>query len=487
MTMCRIFIVVYLSMMPLLLFGCVTNTSGSKYSKELNISNTMVVLQQQADLELCRRLQATNEPRWYQVMVREILVQRGKLELCQSNFSLKSAQRAEIIKILKENPIRTERVSKIIRGLGKTDLCRRLQKGQVDWYAYLINNELQQRRECCGGECGATTKIASTMAKNVETKKKDRKNSASIAQQASASTKESSPTKIKDNENQKKIALLGKDDRYGEREIPVEIYFPPGVGRVPLIISQHGSMRDGIRFADGLGRTDEYSSRLIKRGTKAGFAVAVIDAFKGTGVSPNSKARFPRAENYAYQLAAQMLGDPRIDSDNIFYTGFSFGARSVLNSIRDNKIGFRPQWRAIAAAEPGCNAFYKPVKVSFPILILKGGDSHYPVKPCRIYQRLLTRVGNRVSLKVFPDANHFFSKNGQVVDGRAFNGCSDNPVVILKQKKEKYELRFVDGNPTDIRTVIRKCFTNQGGKGKSRDRLNQAVDDVIIFFSEMKK
>ena len=61
-------------------------------------------------------------------------------------------------------------------------------------------------------------------------------------------------------------------------EVLVEISFPKEFsGKLPLIITQHGSTRDGKKMQDGA--TDEYSKRIIKEGTKQGFAVAAIDAF----------------------------------------------------------------------------------------------------------------------------------------------------------------------------------------------------------------
>ena len=42
---------------------------------------------------------------------------------------------------------------------------------------------------------------------------------------------------------------------------------------LPVVITQHGSNRDSMSFPGGEGKTDEYSSRLIKEGTRRGFAV----------------------------------------------------------------------------------------------------------------------------------------------------------------------------------------------------------------------
>ena len=37
-------------------------------------------------------------------------------------------------------------------------------------------------------------------------------------------------------------------------------------------------------------------------------------------------------------------------------------------------------WKAVASAEHGCNIFQKPIKLNFPILIIKGEESHYYIE-----------------------------------------------------------------------------------------------------------
>jgi hypothetical protein len=61
-------------------------------------------------------------------------------------------------------------------------------------------------------------------------------------------------------------------------EVLVEISLPKDIeGKLPVIITQHGSTRDGKKIEDGA--IDEYSKRVIEEGIKQGFAVAAIDAF----------------------------------------------------------------------------------------------------------------------------------------------------------------------------------------------------------------
>ena len=74
---------------------------------------------------------------------------------------------------------------------------------------------------------------------------------------------------------------------------------------------------------------------------------------------------------------------------------------------------YKPSWKALAAAEPDCNAFPEPKWVTYPILILKGKESHYKPKPCETFKTLFNKKGSKVSLKIFEKSNHYFSHNGK--------------------------------------------------------------------------
>ncbi len=263
-------------------------------------------------------------------------------------------------------------------------------------------------------------------------------------------------------------------------EVLVEISFPKKTaGKLPLIITQHGSTRDGKKIQDGA--TDEYSTRIIKEGTKQGFAVAAIDAFYKKPVTANEKTRFPDALNYANELRKILIKDERFDKERFFYTGFSYGAQQVLKTIGAPYNNNNPNaWKAVASAEPGCNLFQKPVKLNFPILIIKGEESHYYVEPCRILEQELLKEGNKVELVNIPKANHFFSTKGEIVQGVAVNGCRYDPVVRMPNGS----FRLHSGAEISRKEARKKCFTKESGKGKNRKKLNEAVNLTITFFKD---
>ena len=263
-------------------------------------------------------------------------------------------------------------------------------------------------------------------------------------------------------------------------EVLVEISFPKKTaGKLPLIITQHGSTRDGKQIQDGA--TDEYSTRIIKEGNKQGFAVAAIDAFYKKPVTANEKTRFPDALNYANELRKILIEDERFDKERFFYTGFSYGAQQVLKTIGAPYNKKNPNaWKAVASAEPGCNLFQKPVKLNFPVLIIKGEESHYYVEPCKILEQELLKKGNKVELVNIPKANHFFSTKGEIVKGVAVNGCRYDPIVRMPDGT----FRLYSGAEISRKEARKKCFTKESGKGKNRKKLNEAVNLTITFFKD---
>ena len=263
-------------------------------------------------------------------------------------------------------------------------------------------------------------------------------------------------------------------------EVLVEISFPKDTkGKLPIIITQHGSTRDGKKIEDGA--IDEYSKRIIEEGTKQGFAVAAIDAFYKKEIKPTDKTLFPNATVYANNLRKILVEDDRFDKNKIFYTGFSYGAEQVLKTIGAPFNSENPKsWKAVVAAEPGCNSFHQPVKLSFPLLLIKGEESHYYIEPCKILEKELLKKGNNVSMVVLPKANHYFSTNGKIGKGIAVNGCRYNPII----RKSDGTQQMYDGSKISKKEARKKCLTSESGKGKNRKKLNEAVKLAVDFFKD---
>ena len=76
--------------------------------------------------------------------------------------------------------------------------------------------------------------------------------------------------------------------------------------------------------------------------------------------------------------------------------------------IEKKYFGKGLSWAGIVAAESACTVFIKPRAFSLPLLVLKGGQSHYTPMPCITMIKLYQNAGAKVELIIFPKSNHFF-------------------------------------------------------------------------------
>lgn len=279
-----------------------------------------------------------------------------------------------------------------------------------------------------------------------------------------------------------KVELYPLRERvFGEMQVPVEIFFPKvGTAPYPLIIHQHGSSRDGFSFEGGIGKTDEHGTRLKQAALSKGYAFAALDAFESKGLRPSDKTKFPNAANYARQLRNLLLAKySNLNPKNTFYTGFSYGGDSVMNQLYPPQ---RAGWTALVAAEPSCNLVAQPSPMPYPLLILKGTESHYYPIACQLVVERHLKIGNPVKLSLFEGGNHYFSLNGEIIyNGIAFNGCSKNPIFRVRGVLRRYDGTLIQQED------IQKCFTQESGKGQSRELLDNAIAQTIAFFEKHKR
>ena len=303
---------------------------------------------------------------------------------------------------------------------------------------------------------------------------------------ASYDTKSFSDIKVKiiKKQNIEVIKFQMPDQKFpGKDDVLAQIHFPSNIKeRLPIIIHQHGSTRDGLKFKKWGGKTDEWGKRLIDKATERGYAVALLDTFYKRKLEPTDKEKFPNAILAALELSYILSQDERIDKSKIFYTGFSYGAGQVLK-LQDERSSYNNIFRAAVAAEPSCNIVSKPYKTKTATLMIKGEESHYYPIACKYYFNMIKEIGNEIEYVSIPKANHFFSLNGSITKGKAVNGCSDNIVIRFPKGK----LRFADGTPTNREEVLKKCITLEAGKGKTRERLNEAINIALNFIDKYNK
>jgi hypothetical protein len=267
------------------------------------------------------------------------------------------------------------------------------------------------------------------------------------------------------------------------------LFFPENAKfPVPLIITQHGSSPEEslgkcsfFKLLDTCVKTDVFSVRILNEGLKNGFAVAVVDAFSDIGANKHSKNRFPDATSYAHVLRDILVNDSRINSERIFYTGFSYGGYSVLHTFRESD---EKRWRAIAPVEAGCQIQPAAKKLPYSVLFVQGAESHYPPKPCLYMHEELKKHGTDSHAIVIDKVDHHFSFGpSRSGPSMSLNGCTDNHIII-----EQDSLRFRDGTPAvggrGPGSAVAKCTTNIGFGGGYPHKLNEAVSHVIEFFKK---
>ena len=283
------------------------------------------------------------------------------------------------------------------------------------------------------------------------------------------------------NKNIEVIKFQVPDRKFpGKDDVLAQIHFPKDSNKkLPLIIHQHGSTRDGLKFNEWGGKTDEWGKRLVKKALERGYAIALLDSFYKRKLKPTDKEKFPNAVFISQELSYILSQDERFDKSKFFFTGFSYGASQVLK-LQDERSAYNNIFKAAVAAEPSCNIVSVPYKSNTATLIIKGEESHYYPEACEYYFKMIKKMGNKIEYLSIPKVNHFFSLNGSITKGKAVNGCSNN--IVIRYPKRKF--KFADGTPTNREEVLKKCYTTIAGKGRTREKLNEAIDLALNFIDK---
>jgi hypothetical protein len=116
------------------------------------------------------------------------------------------------------------------------------------------------------------------------------------------------------------INLKLSESKYGPSNVPVELIFPenPVKNPIPLIILQHGSVRDAGHVFDGIIKTDVKIKNLAQSSLKNGFVEALVDAFYKKNLKGSQKTKQPYAQVYAKQIASHLSKNTKLDPNNFF-------------------------------------------------------------------------------------------------------------------------------------------------------------------------
>ena len=181
-----------------------------------------------------------------------------------------------------------------------------------------------------------------------------------------------------------------------------------GVGRLPLVVLQHGSA--------GFAPNIEYWSRELNA---AGISTFAIDGFTGRGLEEvNSNHALLGRLNFIldiYRSLEVLAPHPRIDPQRIALMGFSRGGQATLYASLKrfhrlwNKSGV--EFAAYVPFYPDCmTTFLSDTEVvARPIRIFGGAQDDYnPIAACKAYVERLRAARADVEVTEYPNASHAF-------------------------------------------------------------------------------
>ena len=184
-------------------------------------------------------------------------------------------------------------------------------------------------------------------------------------------------------------------------ELTAYLYRPEGTGPHPAIVDLHGC--NGIWPVRSKPWLEHYLDW--------GFAVLQVDSFGPRGKENICGSLFAvptweRAQD-AHAAKRWLEAQPWVAEREVYLTGFSHGATTVLLTLHDDLNAARPFAGAIAVA-PWC--LDQLGNSHTDLLILIGGQDRWtPAQRCRV---MISVRPERVDLVVYEDAFHSFDAPG---------------------------------------------------------------------------
>lgn len=183
---------------------------------------------------------------------------------------------------------------------------------------------------------------------------------------------------------------------------------PPGKGKVPVVILQHGS--------GGVGANITYWQRQFNQ---VGIATFAVDGFSGRGITSTAsdQAQLGRL-NFVlddYRAGALLARHARIDPGKILLMGFSRGGQASLYAALER---FDRRWKSQDFQFAGYLSFYPDCSITFreqnqvvakPLRVYHGlADNYDPYSRCEGYFATLKQQGADLGVHTYPHAEHGF-------------------------------------------------------------------------------
>jgi dienelactone hydrolase len=256
----------------------------------------------------------------------------------------------------------------------------------------------------------------------------------------------------------------------------------------PLVICMHGSMGWGISSQD-------HSINFLKNG----FAIFKVHSFESRNVKSiyqdQMQVTVAMSLTDCYEALKHLSVHPKIDENNIFIAGWSFGGSTAVYAawepIAEKLAPNGERFKGYLAFYPGAYVWPEEMRWDInPILSLIGRDDDYT--PSTLIENLsnaINKAGGNSAVILYENSHHSFDRVDPVKFLPDAIALSDKPSIIDKHGNLFFENdsgeRFEMNTPEERLKLIESGSVNIGASlGRNWAARNASFKDSIIFLKK---
>ena len=256
----------------------------------------------------------------------------------------------------------------------------------------------------------------------------------------------------------------------------------------PLVICMHGSMGWGISSQD-------HSINFLKNG----FAIFKVHSFESRNVKSiyqdQMQVTVAMSLTDCYEALKHLSVHPKIDENNIFIAGWSFGGSTAVYAawepMAEKLAPNGERFKGYLAFYPGAYVWPEEMRWDVnPILSLVGRDDDYT--PSILIENLsnaINKAGGNSTVILYENSHHSFDRVDPVKFLPDAIALSDKPSIIDKHGNLFFENdsgeRFEMNTPEERLKLIESGSVNIGASlGRNWAARNASFKDSIIFLKK---
>ena len=256
----------------------------------------------------------------------------------------------------------------------------------------------------------------------------------------------------------------------------------------PLVICMHGSMGWGISSQD-------HSINFLKNG----FAIFKVHSFESRNVKSiyqdQMQVTVAMSLTDCYEALKHLSVHPKIDENNIFIAGWSFGGSTAVYAawepMAEKLAPNGERFKGYLAFYPGAYVWPEEMRWDVnPILSLIGRDDDYT--PSILIENLsnaINKAGGKSTVILYENSHHSFDRVDPVKFLPDAIALSDKPSIIDKHGNLFFENdsgeRFEMNTPEERLKLIESGSVNIGASlGRNWAARNASFKDSIIFLKK---